>query len=315
MSVNIVSTTDSDEAVLSAIGSKLAKNNEADETKSASSKDAKASKQDETAEDSETSENAELEDSDSSESTDDEDLKDESKDDQKPKKKGGFQKRIERFQKKISEKDQEVEYWKREALKGKSPDKAEPETQFKAKPTDAKPKAESFETHEEYVDALTDWKLEQKEKERAAKAEQAQIKNEREKQVQSFQSKVSEFQKSHDDFDEVVAEVDDIPLSMPLQEAIVSSDIGPQVMYELAKDRDELERINRLSPIAAAREIGKIEARLAKESSSAKETTEKKITKAPPPIAPVGSKGSAKTIKSPDDMSFSEYKKWRESNK
>jgi len=315
MSVNIVSTTDSDEAVLSAIGSKLAQKTETEETKSASSKDAKASKQDESAEDSETSENADLDDSDSSESTDDEDLKDESKDDQKPKKKGGFQKRIERFQKKLSEKDQEIERLRREALNVKNPGHSETEKQLKQKPADVKPKAENFDTHEEYVDALTDWKIEQREKEREAKAEQAQIKNEREKQAQTFQSKVSEFQKSHDDWDEVIEEVDDIPLSRPLQEAIFTSDFGPQVMYELAQNREELERISRLKPIDAIREIGRIEARLTSESSSAKENTEKKITKAPPPIAPVGSKGSTKINKSPDDMSFAEYKKWRESNK
>lgn len=311
MSVQIVSTTDSDEAVLAATGG-LAKNNESEETKSASSKDVKASKQDEITEDSETSE--ELEDS---ESTDDEDIKDD-KEDQKPKKKGGFQKRIERFQKKLSEKDQAL-FEKDQIIarlsekRAGNPDELKPEKVESLKSSDSKPKSENFDTHEEYVDALTDWKLEQKEKEREQKSRENQIKTEQQKKVSDFQAKVQEFQKSHDDFDEVVSDVDDIPLSFALRDAIVTSDLGPQVMYELAQNRDELTRINSLSLVDAAREIGKIEARLSQESSSVKKI--KTITKAPPPIEPVGSKGSARVEKSPDDMSFNEFKKWRESKK
>lgn len=311
MSIQITSTTDSEKDVTAAIGN-LSKADSKEE-KSVSRDDSKDESQDETHEDSETSK-VENDEDESSDSDNDEENKDESED-KKPKKKGGFQKRIERFQKKLSEKDQELEYWRKEALRAKDPVKQVSDASADAKTqktvSDGKPKPDSFETHSEYIEALTDWKLEQKDKEREEKQKQTQVKTEYEKQVQSFQSKVQEFSKTAKDFQEVVNEVDDIPLSVGLQEAILSSDVGPNLMYELAKDREELERINSLSAVQAAREIGKIEARLSKADFT--QTKEIKTTKAPPPISPVSNKGTSKSTKSPDEMSYAEFKKWRES--
>lgn len=312
MSIQVTSTTDSEEAVLAANGG-LAAKSKVEDKKSVSNEEIKKSSSDETPEDSETTESVDADDeTDSSDSTDEDDLKDENKEEQKPKKKGGFQKRINKLSSEKAKALEEMEYWKQQALKSNQPEKPEAEKKASVQSTEGKPKADNFESHEEYVEALADWKYEQKEKEREAKVKESQVKSEYQTKVESFQTKVNEFSKVQDDFEDVVSDVDDIPLSFALQESILTSDFGPQIMYELAKDRTRLEKINRLSAIDAAREIGKIEARLEKPSAS---TQEKKQSKAPAPIAPVGSKGSAKIEKSPDDMSFQEYKKWRAANK
>ena len=308
MSIQVMSTTDSKEAV-QALNSALA-NKESDETKNtASSESEESDTQDETIEASDTSSKTDEDEADSSVSEDDDGLKDESKEDQKPKKKGGFQKKIDKLSAKAARAREEAEYWRNEALKAKPQEKPEVNTKPKTETQSlsTKPKEESFDTHAEYVEALTDWKIEQRDKDREMKAKEVEVKTQYEKAVKSFQQKVSEFQKSHDDFKEALEDVDDIPLSFGLQEVIVSSDFGPQVMYELAKNREELERVNRLSPLAAAREIGKIEARLAKESdSSEKNQNINKQTKAPPPINPVSGKGSARPIKSIFDPNISQ---------
>jgi hypothetical protein len=85
-------------------------------------------------------------------------------------------------------------------------------------------------------------------------------------------------------------------------------------MYELAKNRKEYERINSLNALAMAREIGKIEAKLSRSKTTEAQEEIKKITKAPAPLKPVGSKSSGISNKSPDEMDFHEYKKWREAN-
>lgn len=256
--------------------------------------------------------------SDQDESTDDESDQDESeeKDEQKPKKKSGFKKRIERFQKRLSEKEQELAHWKSEALKNNAESKKQgPSKTEQSTDLSKKPKADDFDTHEEYVEALTDWKLEQKEVERERLAKEKSAKDDYQKQVESFQSKVKDFEKDHDDFQDVMSEVDDIPLSFSLQDAILTSDIGPAIMYELAKNREELERISALGPVQAAREIGKIEARL---SSIQKQETAQKTktkTKAPPPISPLSGSNSGSLQKRPDEMSGDEYLKWRKQNR
>jgi hypothetical protein len=232
----------------------------------------------------------------------------ESKEDDKPKKKGGFQKRIERLNKQKSEALRELEYWKAEALKSQSP--KEEQTTAEKKETPGKPKAEEFETHEEFVEALADWKYEQRKALDEIKQKQVQAKTAFEKSVETFQSKVKEFQKTQKDFDEVLSDVDDIRMSVGVQETLLSSELGPQVMYELAKDRELYEHINALNPLAAARELGRIEARIAQESSKAEP---RKQTKAPTPLKPVSGNLSGGTKKSifDESLSQSDYEKLR----
>jgi hypothetical protein len=88
-----------------------------------------------------------------------------------------------------------------------------------------------------------------------------------------------------------------------MAEAIIESEKGAEVLYHLGSHPDEAKRIAMLSPLAAARELGRIEARL---SMPAPRTT----TKAPPPVKPVGA-SDAGVRKDPATMSQAEYEAWR----
>lgn len=308
MAIIVTSTTDP-KAASDASKSVLAEKVVSEEKKSASSEE-KSIVEDETVEASDASEDTVDEDKSEAEESQDESESDgeETKEDERPKKKNGFKKRIDKLTQRISAKDQELEYWKAEALKGKSPEKPEPVVEKKPA-LEGKPKADDFETHEDFVEALTDWKLETKEKERESKAKETQLKTDYQSQSNEFKKKCREFSEANDGFRDAVEDVDDILMSPGLQEIVLSSDSGPALLYELAKNRDEYERINALGPLSAAREIGKIEARLVKKNEK---PNEKKTTNAPAPIAPVGSKGG-KIKKSIDDpnLSQAEYEKLR----
>lgn len=84
---------------------------------------------------------------------------------------------------------------------------------------------------------------------------------------------------------------------------------------ELAKDEDELERINSLPPRQAAIELLKFEAKLT--SSSEKQTKEVKTTQAARPLKPVGSASKANLNDSPyeKDMTYQEFKEWEAKQK
>jgi hypothetical protein len=71
-----------------------------------------------------------------------------------------------------------------------------------------------------------------------------------------------------------------------MAETIQSSDIGPDLAYYLGTHPNEASRISRLSPILQAKEIGKLEVKIASEPVL------KKTTSAPPPIAPISGRGS-----------------------
>lgn len=98
--------------------------------------------------------------------------------------------------------------------------------------------------------------------------------------IEDFNERCTEAAAKIPDFAEVVGKTTDRthPVSPVVGQLILESEKGPLLQYHFAKNADDLRRINALPPLAAAREIGKIEARL----SLAKPTTS---TKAPPPVA------------------------------
>jgi hypothetical protein len=71
-----------------------------------------------------------------------------------------------------------------------------------------------------------------------------------------------------------------------MAETIQSSDIGPELAYYLGSNPKDAERISRMTPLSQAKEIGKIEAKLAAEPPM------KRTTSAPAPIKPVAARSS-----------------------
>ncbi len=309
MSINLESTTDSKEQVTAALGGTTSEKPEAVE-QSVSSE----SSEETTTDESETSEKLEAK-ADSEADTDEEseEAETEPKEEAKPKKIGGAQKKINKLVSKLSDREREVEYWKQEALKSAKPraDKEAVETQ---KPTaEGKPDPNKFDTHEDYVEALADWKVEQKLEARDSKAKEDSLKTDFQRQMKSHVERVNTFAESTPDFHEAIEEIDHIPMSITVQDVILSSEDGPALMYALAKAPEEYARICALPAIAAARELGRFESRLKAETTTQK-TKEPKKTKAPAPLKTVNSKGTGGGKKSIYDqhLSQAEYERLRQ---
>lgn len=243
------------------------------------------------------------------ESEQDEDAEEQSRDAEQPRKKrGGFKRRIDKLNGRLTAVEQEKEYWREQALKLQKPEPAQGGAKTPIA-QDGRPTQDAFDTHEEYLEALTDWKVDQRDRANQAKATEQSQKSAFDEKVQSYQAKVKEFAKTHDDFDDVLESVGDIPMSIAVQQSLLESEIGPEIAYELAKNPGEYERICSLGLVPAARELGKIEAKLLAEKS--KPPVESKTTKAPKPVAPVSTKNAGSIQKSPDEMDFEEFKAWR----
>lgn len=217
----------------------------------------------------------------------------------KPKAKSGSQRRKERAERAEAEVARLQRLVEGMALKGAgSPDKPEPKeaaaTQANQVNDDGRPRPEDFETHLEFMEKLTDWKLDQREQAKKADDHKAKLKADQQALEKAHFAREKAFAEKTADYAEVLKDVDHFKGASPtLAEIIGTSEIGPELMYELAKNPEEYERINALPPIAAAREMGKIESRIASLSSDAQKPEPKKQTKAPPPIAPVSSKGGS----------------------
>ncbi len=310
MAITVVSTSDTKESVAADAAKGAAQPVKVDETKSASEA---LEASDEITDESDTSENdAESADA---ESDDDQDESLEAKEDLKPKK-NGAEKRIKKLVTERNTVREERDYWRQEALKRSGDTEKEPAAKTPPKQAasiEGKPTPDDFETHADYVDALADWKVEQKLKERDQREQETRVKTEYQKRTDSFRTQVKTFQETHDDFADVIEAVDDIPMSPIVQDIFLEAENGPELMYELAKDRKNYERICRMNAKDAAFAMGQFTARIAKQTEAKK--PEVKKSNAPAPINPVGqrSNSSPKSIYDPAvaNMSQRDYEKLR----
>ena len=174
------------------------------------------------------------------------------------------------------------------------------------------PNDPTFKTYEEYLEALTDWKTEQKLKARDAKQARAEAESKQAEKLDAWAKRVEAIraEPEYENFDDVLRTADEIQVPAAIGEVILDSEVGPQLAYWLAKNMGEYQRIAALGPLAAARELGKIEAALTKPAEPA-QAPKPKVSSAPKPITPVGGRPSG-TTKTPDEMEFQDYKRWRE---
>ncbi len=207
-----------------------------------------------------------------------------------------LQERIDEITRQRHEAEREAAYWRgiAETRAAKEQPKA-----------DAEPKAEYFSDYGEYVRALA--KFEAKS---LVKAELTQLEAQRQDQAKAstWQQRAEAVKAELPDFDQVMR-TSTAPMTQAMAEAIRESEAGPKVAYHLAQNPEVAARLAQLSPLAAAREIGKLEASLS--TAAAPAPAAKKITSAPTPPTPVGSGRS--TTGDPGKMSQADYMEWRKS--
>lgn len=228
----------------------------------------------------------------------------------KGKKKGGFKRRIDKLNARVAEREKELEYWRQQALKA-SEGKPTEQPKEARQTTSGKPDPEAYDSHAEYVEALTDWKVSQFYAEKAAADQKAQMQTEQQKALKAHVDRFQAYAEKNPDIHELIEDVQDIAMPSAVQEIIVSSENGPELMHELAKNRARYAEICKMSPLAAARAIGAIEAKLSS-GSSEQATSSKKVTGAPRPLTSV-STGKSVVPKSLDDPNLSqrEYERLR----
>lgn len=209
----------------------------------------------------------------------------------------GVQQRFDELTKWGHASEREAAYWK--AIATAKPTQQEVSAQ--------KPTRDAFQSDEEFIEAVADWKAEQRIQEAFSKREEAERQRreveETQRRQMTYAERAEAAVKEIPDFYEVVS-ASDIPVSDAVREVLIESDKGPELAYHLAKNPDVAEHLNTLSPLAAARELGRIEATLSKPA-----VQPKPVTKAPAPIKPIG-QGQAAT-KAPTEMSMDEYKAMR----
>lgn len=233
------------------------------------------------------------------------------KDDKGEHKKGGWQKRIDKLTARNYELEKELETERAKAAKPAEKTATEPPN------PEVKPKLEDFKTHEEWVEAVADWKIEQRFAKEAQQAVQEEASDRTKEVYDAHNKRIAEAQGKYDDFLETVnvetpwssKSPDDVQSAQAFQIAIYEAENGPDVLYYLGKNKEELAKLKGLSPAKVQMAVGRISASLLQSDSPSapqEKTEEKPVTKAPPPIKPVGASGAKSTVNE-DDLSDDEW--------
>ena len=165
------------------------------------------------------------------------------------------------------------------------------------------PKPEQFKTYEEYIDKLTDWKLDQrmaKVTEQTQAQRQAQFQAEQEAKIRENLSKAAD---KYDDFEDVVSNPN-LPITPVMRDAIGESELAGDIAYYLGSNPKEAAEIAKMSNVQQVKAIDRIEAKLG---------APKPVSKAPEPLETVG-KGRVKSEPDLSKMSVSEYAEYRAKN-
>lgn len=203
------------------------------------------------------------------------------------------------------------------------------------------PKADDFETHEEWIAALVAHKTAigvatalETERTKEAKADEG---IQREEEFQKFIAQRAEARERYDDFDEVIKDNGTMKLSGVMNYVIMSSEVGNDISYYLATHRDEAARIYAMEGPAAIRAMGKLESKVehivatrngqqeakaddeppaekADEKPAAIEkpaAPKKKVSDAAEPIEPIGARSTRSTVPL-EELPYSDYKAKRD---
>lgn len=168
------------------------------------------------------------------------------------------------------------------------------------------PQREQYNSDGEYFLALGDYRDHKRAQEAQFHQRQAAIKEHEEKFHSNLKDAVEAGKSKYKDFEERTDYIlygDGFPSNRAMAEAIVESSYKDDILYFLGTNVKEAERIARLNPVQAAKEIAKIEVRFDSRKKS-------NITKAPKVLAPLsGGKGSA-THGDPNKMGMDEFRAW-----
>lgn len=129
-----------------------------------------------------------------------------------------------------------------------------PQDQPVSSPAVVTPQREQYTDEASYVAALVDYEM--------AKRDAIQMAQQK---SQLWQQRLAQGQKHFADFDRVINDPTASPapaIQSVLYETVCESEHGARLLYTLGKDPALLRRLNTMTPMAAARELGRLESRL-----------------------------------------------------
>lgn len=179
----------------------------------------------------------------------------------------------------------------------------------------AAPSRSDFATDEDFQAAMIDHRVDVRAQKVAADTAQQtaqQYQQDAERAVDdTYNQRVQAAAARMPDFVDVVGKAD-IKITADMLQALKESEHGPDIVYQLAKNPEEAQRLASMSTRQLDREIGRMEAALAAKSATAAPPAAPaaRTTNAPPPAKP-GAPAAAPANTDPANMNQEQYEAWR----
>lgn len=225
----------------------------------------------------------------------------------------GVQKRLDRLTARLKAAEEELA-----TSKGSRQQQPPPKTGAQADP---EPQQKDFKSWEEWHEAHTRWAVRDEGRKGAEKSAADDAQARAKETYDSHLERIEQARTTHDDFDEVVRAAPMFTFASPqgnvaFQMAIIEAENGPEVLYHLAKNPEEMAKFADLSPVRIQLAIGKLSAALSP-SSDKSGSVSKAVSKAPAPTSRVQRPTTAtgRNIYDPDTakgMSDDEWLRQRE---
>lgn len=206
------------------------------------------------------------------------------------------QKRIDHLTWESKQAQREAEYWRQRAMETARP--AEPPKP--AEPAPTLPTLEAYGYDEaKYQAALVDFARAEARRETEAILTRREQEAQERAKAATFEKRQAEFIASKPDYADKVLRDPTLPISEVMADVIRESDDGPALAYYLAENRAIAETIAQLPERAAARELGRLEQRLASQREAAKASSPP-VSKAPPPPPRIEAVSETTTVRTTD---------------
>ena len=180
-----------------------------------------------------------------------------------------------------------------------------------------KPQASQFQDAFEYAEALAEWSAEQAVTRARQEEADRKAQEERNKVIQTWQQRLDTVKAEYPDYDEMVAS-SEVVVPDEVRDAILESEVGPRILYELAQNDELAEKIAKSNLRTALRELGKLEARFERDNAKDEPKSEPKVVakpKAPEPIKPLRPTGGALDVGDTNKLTYQQWKELRRAGK
>lgn len=169
-----------------------------------------------------------------------------------------------------------------------------------------KPKAADYVNPQDFVEVLTEWKVDEREYKAALKAQAEEQQVAQNEIRDSYGVQLAEAKAEFPDFEQVVGR-SDLKIWPEVETALRLHEHGAELAYWLAKNPEVTDKLAQMPPARAVAELGAIASSL---NHSATPAPRKRIE----PIKPVGGGTTKTAIDNPDQLSYQDWKKWYKAN-